>query len=275
MMWELMMTGPHIVTFEAGIQIARGMRVVLLDQDAAVRARVRTAIDEDHGFVLAGESRQWPECEAMVDCFVPELLIANLTQVPAKFLERLSGAEFPVLVGLGEEGNRFAARRGLFDALTVPPEPHQVRSLLWRVRREIYRRKADGLAILLQSYLACAGKIEHYLSHLNVEDEEQTKEVALDQVLFLAADGNYVRVHTEGNTYAIRDTMTGISSKLDSSRFLRVHRSFIVNLSYVLEVVTKESAAFARLSNGVEVPVGPNYRREFDSVLQRRNRLSA
>lgn len=268
------MIGPQGVTFEAGIHLARGMRVVLLAQDAAVRAKVRAAISEDHGFVLAGESQQWPECEAMLDCYVPELLIASLIQVPAKFLERLSEGEFPVLVGLREEANRFDAR-GLFDALQVPPEPQQVRRLLWRVRREIYRRKADGLATLLQSYMACAGKSEHYLSHLTVEDKDQTKEVALDQVLFLAADGNYVRVHTEDNTYEIRETMTGISAKLDPSRFVRVHRSFIVNLSYVLEVVTKESTSFARLSNGIEVPVGRNYRQEFESVLQLRNRLSA
>jgi two-component system, LytTR family, response regulator len=275
MMLELTMTGPQGVTFEAGIQLARGMRVVLLDQDAAVRTKVRAAIYEDHGFVVAGESQQWPECEAMLDCYVPELLIASLTQVPAKFLERLSEAEFPVLVGLQEEGDRFNARRGWFDALQVPPEPQQVRSLLWRARREIYRRKADELASLLQSYVACAGKSEHYLSGLTVEGEDQTKEVALDQVLFLAADGNYVRVHTEGSTYEIRETMTGISAKLDPSRFVRVHRSFIVNLTHVLEVVTKESAAFARLSNGIEVPLGRNYRQEFDSVLQLRNRLSA
>ena len=275
MMLELAMTGPQAVTFEAGIHLARGMRVVLLDQDGAVRAKVRAAINEDHGFVLAGESQQWPECEAMLDCYVPELLIANVIQVPARFREKLSEAEFPVLVGLQEESEHCGARRGLFDALQVPPEPQQIRSLLWRVRREIYRRKADELASLLQSYVACAGKSEHYLSHLTVEDDEQTKEVALDQVLFLAADGNYVRVHAQGNTYEIRETMTGISAKLDPSRFVRVHRSFIVNLTYVLDVVTKESTAFARLSNGIEVPLGRNYRQEFDSVLQLRNRLSA
>jgi two-component system, LytTR family, response regulator len=269
------MTGPQAVTFEAGIHLARGMRVVLLDQDGVVRAKVRAAINEDHGFVLAGEAQQWPECEAMLYDYVPELLIANLTQVPAKFLERLAEAEFPVLVGLQEEANRCDARRGLFDALEVPLEPQQIHTLLWRVRREIYRRKADGLATLLQSYVACAGKSEHYLSHLTVEDEHQTKEIALDQVLFLAADGNYVRVHAESNTYEIRETMTGISAKLDPSRFVRVHRSFAVNLSYVLEVVTKESTAFARLRNGIEVPVGRNYRQEFESVLQLRNRLSA
>ena len=274
-MLELTVTGPQGVTFEAGVHLARGMRVVLLDRDVAVRAKVRAAINEDHGFVLAGESQQWLECEAMLDRYVPELLIASLIQVPAKFLERLSETEFPVLVGLQEEDHHVNAGRRWFDSLHVPPEPQQLRSLLWRVRREIYRRKADGLATLLQSYVACAGRGEHSLSHLTVADEDQTKEVALDQVLFLAADGNYIRVHTEDDTYEIRETMTGISAKLDASRFVRVHRSFIVNLSYVLEMVTKESAAFARLSNGMEVPVGPHYRQEFDSVLQLRKRMSA
>jgi len=70
--------------------------------------------------------------------------------------------------------------------------------------------------------------------------------------------------------------MTGISARLDPSRFARVHRSFIVNLSHVRDVVTKEgSAAFVRLSDGMEVPVGPNYREEVNGILHLRNRLTA
>src|SRR5271167_2238271 len=258
------------------INLGRGMRIVLFDQDAEIRAKVRAAIDQEHGFVLAGDSAAWSECEALLDGFVPELLIARESQLPRQFLESLSDSLFPVLVGLRDEAEGLGRPGGVYDTLLVPPEAEPIRSLLARVRFEIYRRKADELSCLLQRYMAYKGKGGQYLSRLKVDDENQTQEITLDHVLVIAADGHYLRVHTVSQTYEIRDTMTGISARLDPSRFTRVHRSFIVNLSHVRDVVTKEgSAAFVRLSDGMEVPVGPNYREEVDAILHLRHRLTA
>ncbi len=271
------MTGPQgVAPVDSAIRMGRGMRVVLFDQNAEIRSRVRSAINQDHGFVFAGECREWAECEILLDRFVPELLIASVTEVPAKFLERLSDSAFPVMVGLRREDDPLTTRGGMYDSLPIPAEPDEMRNLLGRVQAEIYRRKADELSSLLQLYMACAGKCEQYLSRLKVEDEKQPQEIAVENVRFIAADGNYLHVHTDSRTYEIRDTMTAISAKLDPSRFARVHRSFIVNLTYARDVVTKDGAvAFVRLSTGMEVPVGPNYREEFESAISTRGRLSA
>ena len=165
---------------------------------------------------------------------------------------------------------------GIYDSLPIRSEPEHIRSLLRRVQFEIYKRKADELSSLLQRYMACAARSQQYLSWLRIGDDEQTPNISIDQVLLIAADGNYVRVHADGRTYEIRETMTGISAKLDPSRFARVHRSFIVNLSYVRDLVTKEtSAAFVRLHDGMEVPVGPNYRQDVEGLIQMRDRWSA
>ena len=258
------------------IKMSRGVRIVLFDQDAEVRAKLSAAIDQDHGFVLAGESETWSECEALLDRFVPELMIARESQLPRQFLESLSDSLFPLLVGLRDEADGLGRPGGVYDTLLVPPEAEPIRSLLARVRFEIYRRKADELSCLLQRYMAYKGKGGQYLSRLKVDDEDQPQEITLEHVLVIAADGHYLRVHAVNQTYEIRETMTGISARLDPSRFARVHRSFIVNLSHVRDVVTKEgSAAFVRLSDGMEVPVGPNYREEVDAILHLRHRLTA
>jgi len=256
--------------------MGRGMRIVLFEQDAAIRAKLRATIDEDHSFVLEGESQSWVECEALLDRFVPELLIARLTQLPQQFPESLSDSSFPVLVGLRDEADALPTNGGFYDTLLLPPESEHIRRLLARARFEIYRRKADELSSLLERYMAHEDKRGQFLSKLRVDDENRSQEIALEHVRFIAADGNYLRVHTGNQTFEIRDTMTGISARLDPSRFARVHRSFIVNLSHALGLVTKEgSAAVVRLSDGVEVPVGPNYREQVEGILHLRNQLSA
>jgi LytTr DNA-binding domain len=271
------MIGPQGVTpIDAGVRTSTGMRVVLFDRDDESCARIRAAVERDYGFVLVGACREWPACEVLLDRFVPELLIANVTHVPPKYLEKLSASDFPVLVGLREDNDPLGDLSEMYDSLRVRSEPERICSLLRRVQFEIYKRKADELSSLLQRYMACATRSQQYLSWLKIGDEEQTQHIPVEQVLLIAADGNYVRVHADGRTYEIRETMTGISAKLDPSRFARVHRSFIVNLSYVRDLVTKEtSAAFVRLNDGMEVPVGPNYRQDFERAIQMRDRWSA
>jgi hypothetical protein len=267
------MIRPHKVT--ASMKMPRGMRVVLLDEDTEVRAKVRAAIEWDYGFVLAGESDEWPACELLLDRFAPELLVARVKQVPSKFIETLSETEFPVLVGLRRESNGFGSQDGVYDILQVPPEAERVRSLLDQVRSEIYRRKAGELSFLVERYLACSGTGgTQYLSKLWVEDEGQQTEIEIEHVSLIAADGNYVRVHANNRTYEIRNTLTGIAAKLDTERFARVHRSFIVNLSHVLSVSMKDSSDALRLSTGMEVPIGPNYREDFESIIRRHPQIN-
>ena len=252
------------------------MRVVLLDQDVEVRDKMRAAIDSDSAFVLAGESQDWSGCQLLLERFIPELLLARVNQLPSKFVEHLSHADFPVLVGLRGESNTLVTPDGLYDTLEVPSEPEHIRGLLARVRREIYRRQADELSFLVERYVSCAVSDRvPYLSKLQVEDSNQVQEIAIEDVSLIAADGNYVRIHTKSKTYEIRETLTGIAAKLDSALFVRVHRSFVVNLSHVLNVPTKDILSIAKLSNGMEVPVGPNYREEFESIIRGRERLIA
>lgn len=144
-----------------------------------------------------------------------------------------------------------------------------------RARAEIYRRKLDELSELLQKYMTFSRGIQRYLTSVRIEDSG-TPEIPAEQVLFMAADRNYVRVHTQAEVYELRDTMSGMTSKLDPAQFARVHRSFIVNRSYVRRVLRKDAIAICvLLINGAEIPVGPNYREEVDSFETLDNRLSA
>jgi hypothetical protein len=70
-----------VTASEASVRIAPGMRVVLLEQDTMVREKMRAVIDADSAFVLAGESKEWSECQALLERFVPELLLARISQM--------------------------------------------------------------------------------------------------------------------------------------------------------------------------------------------------
>jgi hypothetical protein len=81
------------------------------------------------------------------------------------------------------------------------------------------------------------------------------------EIEWLKASGNYVNLHVRGRDYPLRSTMAGIEARLDAQRFVRVHRSFMVNLDYLAEIESLESGdARLRLRDGVEVPCSRRYR---------------
>jgi two-component system LytT family response regulator len=60
--------------------------------------------------------------------------------------------------------------------------------------------------------------------------------VPVDELEWAGAAGNYVELHTRGESHLLRETLTGLLTRLDPSRFVRVHRSTMVNLDRLREV---------------------------------------
>lgn len=75
--------------------------------------------------------------------------------------------------------------------------------------------------------------------------------------------GNYVNLRVRGHDYPLRTTMAAIEQRLEAKRFVRVHRSYIVNLDFVVEIEPLDSGdARAKLRDGSHVPVSRRYRDE-------------
>lgn len=92
--------------------------------------------------------------------------------------------------------------------------------------------------------------------------------VRLDDVDWIEASGNYVNLHVGQRVYPLRDTMTNISRRLEPHGFQRVHRSAIVNLDRVAEIVVFDSGdGEARLTNEATVPVSRRFRKELRERL--------
>ena len=252
--------------------IRGAMRVVVLEPDADYRDGLQCELDQLTGFQLVGESGTWEECVLLLETHLPELLITRTSCVPPQSREFIGGGEFPVVMGLRTTDG--VALAGAFETIDLPVDPGSLQAAMERVRTEIYRRKLDELSTLLGRYMDFSRGLHRFLTAVRVEDGGSA-EIPAENVVFMAADGNYVRLHTGADVHEIRDTMSGMTSKLDPAQFARVHRSFIVNRAHVTSVLRREGAAMAvLLSNGAEIPVGPNYRAEVDSFASY-SRLSA
>ena len=85
--------------------------------------------------------------------------------------------------------------------------------------------------------------------------------LAAREIEWLQASGNYVNLHVRGRDYPLRATMAGIEDRLDAQRFLRVHRSYLVNLDYLAEIEPLDTGdAKLVMHDGAVVPCSRRYR---------------
>lgn len=85
--------------------------------------------------------------------------------------------------------------------------------------------------------------------------------VAALDIEFLEAAENYVNLHVRGRVYPLRSTMSAIQERLDPARFVRVHRSYIVNLDFLDQIEPLETGdARLLLKNGSRIPCSRRYR---------------
>ena len=92
--------------------------------------------------------------------------------------------------------------------------------------------------------------------------------VRLDDIDWIESSGNYVNLHVGKKVYPLRGTMTGINERLSTRGFQRVHRSAIVNLDRVSEIVAFDTGdGEARLVSDATVPVSRRFRKELRERL--------
>lgn len=85
--------------------------------------------------------------------------------------------------------------------------------------------------------------------------------VNASEIEWLQASGNYVNLHVRGRDYPLRVTMAAIEQRLDPARYVRVHRSYFVNLDYLAQIEPLETGdARLQLHDGARIPCSRRYR---------------
>ncbi|KAA6465201.1 response regulator transcription factor [Acidobacteria bacterium AB60] len=94
---------------------------------------------------------------------------------------------------------------------------------------------------------------DQFASRFTVQAGSRIQIVIVDEVDWIGAAGDYVELHSNGRSYLLRETMSGLEQRLDPAKFIRIHRSRIVRSKGILELQSIENREFTlRLSDGSE-----------------------
>lgn len=108
---------------------------------------------------------------------------------------------------------------------------------------------------------------------ISIRDRDSIKLIKVDSIAWVDAAGDYMCVHAEGETHIMRCTMKHLLDELDETVFKRVHRSTIVNLNCIEQVIPHTKGEyFLQIDNGERIKVSRNYRRVIKDFLGSMNK---
>lgn len=220
------------------------VRVLIADDEPPARARLRRFLDADPEIAVAGEAGSGSEAVEMIQRLRPDLVFLDI-QMPGAdgfgVLQAVDPAALPhvVFVTAYDEYALRAFEVHAVDYLLKPFDAARFRTALARAKERVRARPTaggDGLDERIRRVLAEARPAPAYLERVLVRTGSRAVFLRTDEVDWLEAEENYVRLHAGAESYLVRGTLAGLEERLDPARFIRVHRSHIVNLASIREL---------------------------------------
>jgi len=247
------------------------IRTVIIDDERLARQRIRRMLSEVPDFEVAAEFENSENGLTYLESNAAELLFLDV-QMPGMdgfaLLEALPPERTPMVIFVTayDEYALRAFEVHAFDYLLKPFDQARFDKTIDRARKQ------------LASDDTRSEKLIHLLNEFRQRNQEPARFaiktpgrlyfVRQEDIDWMEAADNYVNLHVGTDTHLIRETMNALEQRLDSHRFLRIHRSTIVNADRIKELRPWFHGEYiVVLKDGTELTLSRTYRERILSLL--------
>ncbi len=242
-----------------------------MDDEPLARRRLLSFLNADSEIEIAGECGDGRTALDVISAQKPALLFLDI-QMPEmdgfSVLQSLKLSPMPLVIFV-TAFDHYAVKAfeaHALDYLLKPFSRQRFGDALLRAKDHLRQREGAAYEGKL------AGMMQQLAARRNslpLRTRGRLVFVPMQDIDWLEADANYVRVHAGQETHIVREKLGDFEAKLDPQVFLRVHRSFIVNVDRIRELVPCNGSEYiVVLRSGKELPCGRTYRPNLDRLLQ-------
>jgi len=252
------------------------IRTVIVDDEPFARAGIRERLSHEADIKIVGEAGDVPGAVGLIAETRPDLVFLDV-QMPGgdgfDLLAAISDAPLPAIIFVTAHDDRAlqAFEVHAVDYLLKPVSETRFREALDRARRELSREgrtagESDRRYVALLDSISELGRSATIaggarLDRFGVRDGERFLFVRAERVDWIEAAGNYAEIHVGENEYLVRMTLLEIELRLDPAQFARIHRSTIVNIDRIREIVPEPHGdAEVVMESGAVLRLSRNYR---------------
>jgi len=231
------------------------LRVLIVDDEDPARAILREYLLPEPGVEVIGECRNGFEAVKAVSELKPDLVFLDI-QMPKltgfEVLELIGGEQAVIFVTAFDEHALKAFEVNAVDYLLKPVGPDRFRAALTRARERVRARASLPVPQLLRAVRPAGATVERIL----VRHGPRVQVIPAEDLDYAEAQDDYVGLHVAGKEHLKQQTLAELEKSLDPKRFVRIHRSYLLNLDRLARLEGDGGdGRVAVLKDGTRLPV--------------------
>lgn len=249
------------------------IRAIIADGDRLARRKLRILLSTEAGVEVVAECRDGTHTVAAVKTHSPDLLLLNIRMPDVdgfQVLSEITPAEMPIII-LTTASDRDAARAfaaHALDYLLEPFDKERLHHAIDRARTEILKAHDLHLIRRILDSLTEAQPAQWVDRRLAIKAGGRVVFLDMDEIDWIEAAANYVRLNVGKESYLFRAAIGHVAERLDPSRFVRIHRSTIVNIRKIKALQPCNTGEYiAILTGGKELSCGRSYRLQLQKLI--------
>jgi two-component system LytT family response regulator len=250
------------------------IRTLIVDDMLLARKRVRRYLSADPELEIVGECADGQAAVAAIENLSPDLLFLDV-QMPELdgfgVLEAIGAKRMPTVIFVTAY-DQFALRAfevHALDYLLKPFDRERVRKALERAKAQLRHRDSNVLDERLQALLKDLKTDSRYLKRLAVKTAGRTVFLLAKEIDWIESAGNYLKLHAGRESHLLRERMSQLETRLDPAKFVRIHRSTLVNIDRIREMQPLFNGdQLITLRDGKQLTMSRTYRDKLLSLLE-------
>lgn len=249
------------------------IRTLIVDDEAMARDRILGLLSQEQDVEVIGQCSDGQQAISAIQQLSPELVFLDV-QMPAVdgfgVIRQVGAERMPMVVFVTayDEYALQAFEVHALDYLLKPFGRDRLQQCLDHARHQRDRRRAGDLGKSLLALVQDFRPEQKKQDRLVVKSGGRVFFVRTDEIDWIEAAGNYVRLHMKDQSHLFRETMNQMESRLDPQRFFRIHRSRIVNTERIKELQPWFNGEYVvLLQNGAQLRLSRSYREKLEERL--------
>lgn len=240
------------------------IRVLIADDEPLIREGLRADLLSLGCFEIVAEASDGDEALLAIHTHQPEVVFLDVSmpgQDGIAVAHQIHIDPLPLVIFLTayDEFAVEAFSLNALDYLLKPYSQDRIAACASRIRQRLEERDTSQWRQKVESLLE--QRQRRWLERIAARNGERFDLIEVRHIDWVQSADNYVEIHSRGRTWLLRETLTELERKLNPDSFLRVHRSFLVNISRVVEVHPLLYGEYElRLADGTAIPSGRTYK---------------
>jgi len=229
---------------------------LIIDDEAPARKLLRTHLDEIDVIDVVGECRDGIEGLKSIQNLQPRLIFLDIHMPRLDGLEMLELIEEPPEVIFITAYDQYAIRAFEQNAIDYLLKPFEANRLLAAIQKVEARMASGKQAHLTNAIRETIVPGHAALSRIVAKTGHKIRVIEIEEIIFIEAQDDYVMFYLEQEKYLKQQTMRYYENHLSEEKFIRIHRSYIVNIQYVNSIdLNEKDSYFIKLKDGRSIPV--------------------